>query len=174
MPPTNWRLNDKYILQAAVSSGRLSQSAYEFLKERWPHYVPFYRKGQLDTSWESAVETMSRLVNEQGRDIQPAITPARNFIKVLDLDGSSKELDDTEFLWQTSLISSAMANARNEATRAMVQALEAVGEEVEHGNIFSTRDTGVIDYWDNGERQFVRIERVRGDSGTSPPSRRTA
>jgi hypothetical protein len=152
-----WAMNDKYVLRPAVRAGRLSKEAYSFLSQRWPHYVPFYRKEKELSDWEYAVETMAKFVNEQGRDIQPAITPAGNFIKVLNLDGSTIELDDTEFRWQTSLINSAMANARNEATRAIVQALEAAGETVERDVILSTRDTGVIDYWDNGKRVFVRI-----------------
>lgn len=146
-----WDVNDRYRLQELRRMGRLSAEQYRNIKADNPHYIPFDR-------YDYTAEDGAHLLPPAHRP-EASVTGAG--LPRRELAGSTKALDQPLARFIADLINTQQVKFRNEAARALVDALRqseqrtgrrAVSvmteQEARRAGITSTRDFGLISFYD--------------------------
>jgi hypothetical protein len=142
-----WRLNDELVLKPYLDEGIISQEAYDAIKTRWPHYVPFYRQ---DYAWE---EQFAVAPGRQEADM------ATRVLKTISEEGSEKALDEPLARWQAQIIHAQSYIARNKAARTLVNALEQYGGQqmvrrgVDQRNVYR----GTVRWHEGGQIKVAQV-----------------
>jgi hypothetical protein len=144
-----WELNDELVLKPYLAAGVLSQEAYDAIRKRWPHYIPFYRQG---FDWEQLLQTFPpRSSANVGEEV----------IKILSLDGSERNLVHPLANWQAQVIKAREVVFRNNAALALRDALVDLGviEGEEYVKIREQRgaDWGTLRFYEDGQHKTVWV-----------------
>jgi hypothetical protein len=111
-----WDLNDQLVLQPRLAEGLLSQEAYDAIRQRWPHYIPFMRQGFDD------FDVLAKGLRSEA-DISSTI------IKRMQEEGSERALKNPMEMYQAQVIKTQMEISRNQAAKALRDALEQAGTQ---------------------------------------------
>lgn len=149
-----WEINDEFVLKHYLDNGLLTEEGYDAIRQRWPHYIPFFRQ---DYDFEK------ELVTTPPRAVANV---AERVIKTLSEDGSHKNLAHPLANWQAQIVKAQTVIARNHAAVALRDSLEQFAQQegqpdlIKEAKAEHSVDRDTLWLYEDGQRKHYVVPRV--------------
>lgn len=151
-----WKANDEHILQEMRKGGLLSEESLIALRQKHPHYIPWFRHDFMDEVLESFNT--------------PTASISNNTVKAMTESGSERLLDAPLRNMVGKVHQVQAAVFRNRASRTLVASLLEMGEKTGEtlvrpivGAMKEDAEWGAVSFFVDGVQQRVLVPRLYAD-----------
>lgn len=148
-------LFQKTVRETLVETGIMSQEQYDYLREKWPHYVPFFR---MDTP--AMLEgDIAAFIGGRGKKLVNLPNPVKKATGVRDAAEVYPIRDPLETMIQNIGTFHSLA-ARNEVGKTMVNIsqVEGMGEFAERVDGPGEKGDNIFSVWNDGVREYFATD----------------